>query len=147
MDEQNPVIGCGCLVFVLAGLLVAYFAGGHWRTEITYVPPLTENVGNVQQFEETLNGRHWLGGLVQGEQPDLQPAINKHLGDGKRLTKLTITTRHSVLDNFLMGITIFIYSPVTVTVRGSVGDVVQAQVPPPAAPVATPAKQGARGAR
>jgi hypothetical protein len=151
MDEQNPLIGCGCGLLSLGFLVLAYFIGGQWRTEMTYVPPLTENVSNVQQFEETLNGRHWLAGIVQGEQPDLQQAINKHLGDGKRLTKLTIVTRHSLLDNLLMVITVLIYCPVTVTVTGSVGDVAQVQTQQPIAPIAaqpaaTPAKR-ARGAR
>ncbi|MGE0129083.1 MAG: hypothetical protein AB7U82_13475 [Blastocatellales bacterium] len=147
MDEQNPLVGCGCGLLSLGFLVLVYFIGGQWRTEITYVPQLADNVSNIQQFEETLNGRHWVGGLVQGEQPDLQQAINKHLGNGKQLTKLTVRTKHSLLDNFLMVITLFIYSPVTVVVNGSVGDVVQAQIQPPAAPMgaqpaATPAKSG-----
>ena len=40
-------------------------------------------------------------------------------GNGKKITKLTIITKHTWLDNLLAVVTLYIYCPVTVTVQGT----------------------------
>lgn len=128
MDDNKGLASCGCsLIGGVLGLVLLYFVGGVWRTEVSYVPSGAENVVNPVQFEETLNARHWALGFIKGQQPDLQQALSKHLKENKRLTQLSIDTRHSALDYLLMGVTIGVYCPITVTVRGTTG-----YVPPPA---------------
>jgi hypothetical protein len=40
--------------------------------------------------------------------------------EGEQITKLTIITKHTIVDYLLTGITLTIYSPMTVTVKGSI---------------------------
>lgn len=132
-DAAKAQAGCGCIGLIVA-LILAAVLGGYWRTDVTYTAPAAENAVNPVQFEEDLTARHFLGGLVKGEQPDLDAAVAKHVGKGKRLKNLTITTRHSIKDIGLTIVTLTIYAPVTVTVKGTVEDVIAAV---PAAPAAT----------
>jgi|SRR5271157_3464070 len=76
---------------------------------------------NETSFEETITARHWLGGLVQGPQPNLQSELAKYVREGETVTQLTIVTRHTVTDFIVTIVTIGIYSPVTVDIRGKVG--------------------------
>lgn len=63
-------------------LALILWVGGTTRTEGTYIPPNLK-IGRAQiTFEEKLNTRHWLGGLIKGKQPDLQVALGKHLQEG-----------------------------------------------------------------
>ena len=125
MDEQKSA-GCGCLIGLILVVVLMVTTGGQWRTDVTLTPPLSgANVTNVVDFEEELNAKHWVGGFVKGDQPDVQAAVNKHVGEGKQLTKLTVQTRHSGLDYLVTAVTVGIYCPVTVTVKGSAGQVVK----------------------
>jgi len=117
MDEK---IGCVWGVVGLIFIVAILWVGGNQRTEMTFTPPGTENLSGQVQFEETLNARHWLGGLIKGQQPDLQLVMGKHLRPGDQLTRLTIITKHTFWDFFLAVITIGIYTPVTVNVQGSI---------------------------
>ena len=143
MDDNQK--GCAAL-FVAAiwiGVLVAMLVlGGNWRTDLAYSPAGggADRFQNVVEFTEKLNAPHWLVGLVQGKDPGVQEAIEKHLGEGKALTRLVVTTRHSFVDNVLTLVTLGIYTPTTVTIRGAVGSVGEATpAPPPAAVPAPPA--------
>ena len=105
---------------MLIGLVIILLAGGVWRTELTFTPG-SNSVGTQVPFEENLTANHFLGGLVQGGQPDLNQVLAKHVGQGEQVTGLTIITRHTLVNCLLTGVTLFIYSPVTVTIRGKVG--------------------------
>jgi len=118
MDDS--VKGCFGIASLIA-LVVVLLVGGLWRTEVTYIPEAAGNFGTQVPFEEDLTARHFLGGLVQGSQPDLKPVLAKYVRPGEQLTELTVVTRHTFVNNLLTGVTLFIYSPVTVTVRGKVG--------------------------
>jgi len=135
--EEKWQAGCGCLTTII-GFVVLYWIGGVWRTEVTYSPNVSGTIGETVTFEEKLNARHWLVGFVKGKQPDLQEAVSKHLTDGKQLTRLTIFSRHTLVDNILTVVTLGIYTPVTVTVKGEVSQVLS--------PTATdsPARSGSR---
>lgn len=115
-DEQT-VRGCGCGVLGLAALIAAIVLGGTWRTDIACTFP-TSAAGHIMTFEERLNARHWVAGFVRGEQPDLPDALRRNMQPGDVLQELVITTRHSVLDNILAGVTLAVYTPVTVDVKG-----------------------------
>ncbi len=122
MDDQQKqgFAGCGCFLIIL--ILVA-LTGGAWRTEVVYTPPVPGTVAEQVQFSEDLNARHWVAGIFQGEQPDLQQAVKKHVTEGTQLLQMTVTTKHTLVDTLLTGITLGIYCPVTVNVRGTVGKV------------------------
>ena len=134
MDDQQKqgFAGCGCFIIIL--ILIAV-TGGEWRTEMVYYTPLVPGTVSEQvQFSEDLNAKHWVLGFVQGEQPNLQQAIKKHVAEGTQLLQMTITTKHTFVDTLLTGITIGIYTPLTVNVRGTVG-----KVTPETKPEAKPA--------
>ena len=142
MDDDAKA-GCAALflAILVIGLGIAQLVlGGLWRTEFTYAPAGVggaDTAANVVEFTEKLNAPHWVWGLVQGKDPDIQQAVDKHLGEGKRLTRLVAITRHTFVDNLLMVGTLGIYSPTTVTIRGAVGTT-GAAVPAPAAPPPAP---------
>jgi hypothetical protein len=110
-------IGVFCLIFVV--LLLAL--GGVWRTEVTFAPAAVAGSANSVPFEETLTARHYLDGLIQGAQPDLKQALAKYVRSGEQVTELTITTKHTFTDCLVTGVTLGIYAPITVTIRGTVG--------------------------
>lgn len=118
MEEKAGCIGqaIGAVVF----LAILFWIGGLWRTEVTYVPP-NAKAGSAQiPFEEKLNARHWVAGLVKGKQPDLQEALRKHLQEGGELSQLTIMTKYSWADMLLAAVTLGIYTPYTVIIKGSI---------------------------
>ncbi len=115
----------GCITFIsvllLINLILMIVFGGNWRTEVSYSPPVTKNFSEQIPFEEDLKASHWVIGLIKGKQPDIQKSLAKYIRPGEEITELTIITRHTWLDNFLTGITVFIYCPVTVTIEGKIG--------------------------
>jgi hypothetical protein len=118
MDEQS-VFGClgiGGLIILIVILIV----GGSFRAEVTYVPPNLAASGDQTAFRENFKSHHWLCGLIKGKQPDIQKATEKFVRAGEQITKLTIITKHTIVDYLLTGITLTIYSPMTVTVKGSI---------------------------
>ena len=142
MDDQQKqgFAGCGCFLIILILVLVT---GGAWRTEVVYTPSVPGTVTEQTEFSEDLNARHWVLGFFPGEQPDLQAAVKKHVPEGSQLLQMRIMTKHSVVDTLLAGITIGIYTPVTVAVRGTVGKVTpeaKAVAAPESKPVTVPQK-------
>jgi hypothetical protein len=121
--ELEKVWGCMTVVGIIM-LVVVLILGGVYRTEVTYVvpgaPDIADTAAGGVPFEETLNSSHWLGGLIKGSQPDLQQALRKYVREGERVTRLTIGVKHSVVDVLLTGVTLTIYAPTTVTVRGTI---------------------------
>jgi hypothetical protein len=114
----------GCVGLVsIALIIVVLVVGGVWRTEVVYTPPGSANLGNQVPFEEDATARHYLAGFIKGKQPDLKQILAKYVREDEQVAELSITTRHTFLDNLLMGVTLFIYSPVTVTIRGKVARV------------------------
>ena len=114
------------IIGILLAVVLQIVLGGLWRTEVTYTPVLTERIVGEVPFEETFTARHWLGGLIKGEQPDLKPRLSKYLRDKERVTELTVRVRHSFVDNLLTIVTLVIYTPVTVDVKGKIGRVGEA---------------------
>lgn len=125
MDQQQRY-GCMAVIGVVISLIISLFVGGQWRTEINYIPDLHQQATGEFSFAETATARHWLGGLVQGTQPDLQGELSKYVREGETVTQLSIVTRHTVLDWIVTGITLGIYSPVTVDIRGKAGTLAHA---------------------
>ncbi len=119
--EDEQVIGCGCTgLIAIALLLPTILLGGTFRTEVTYVPPNVTVTPNQTPFKENLSARHWVWGLVKGQQPDLQQVLAKHVRPGEQVTRLTITTRHTWVDGVVLLLTVGIYCPHTVTIQGLV---------------------------
>jgi hypothetical protein len=124
-SENRTAIGCGCTVVLLliTSLVFQIALGGLWRTEFTWNPPApaaAASQGAQVPFEVKLNAHHWLLGLVKGEQPNTQQAISGHVRPGDQLKELKVVFRHSFVDNLLAGVTLGIYTPVTVEVQGVV---------------------------
>lgn len=139
-QQKQGFAGCGCFLIILVLIAVT---GGAWRTEVVYTPPVPGTVTEQVQFSEDLNARHWVLGFIQGEQPDLQQAIKKHISEGAQLLQMSVTTKHTFVDTLLAGVTIGIYCPLTVNVRGTVGKVTPESKPPAASeskPEAKPQK-------
>lgn len=120
MDNQNPLVGVIFGVIGSATLIVSIIIGGSFRTEVTFIPPSIVQTGEQIPFEENLDAKHWFLGLMQGKQPDLQEALAKYVRPGEQITKMTILTKHSWLDQLVTGLTLFIYCPETVTVKGTI---------------------------
>ena len=118
MDEN--AVGCvtgGIIGAIL--LVISIIIGGQWRTEVTLVQEEVP-AGTAQVvFKDNVTAKHFLAGLVKGKQPDLQTFVSKYVRDNDKLTKLTVTTRHTWIDNILTGVTMLIYCPVTVTIEGA----------------------------
>lgn len=119
-QQKQGFMGCGCLLVLL--VLIA-ITGGAWQTEVVYTPPVPGTVVEQVQFSEELNARHWVFGIFQGQQPDVQQAVKRHVVEGSQLLQMTVVTKHTIKDMLLSGVTIGIYCPVTVNVRGTVGKV------------------------
>lgn len=120
MDNQNPLVGVIFGVIGSATLIVSIIIGGSFRTEVTFIPPTIVQTGEQIPFEENLDAKHWFLGLMQGKQPDLQEALAKYVRPGEQITKMTILTKHSWLDQLVTGLTLFIYCPETVIVKGTI---------------------------
>lgn len=124
-DQQ--VAGCVAqVVAIVVAFLILFLVGGSFRTEVSL--RLTPGVqGETITFEEQMKARHWLGGLIKGKQPDLNEVLRKYTMGGDRISEITIDTRHSFGDCVVTVITLSIYSPVTVTVSGTVVSSVDAE--------------------
>ena len=125
--ENKTAIGCGCTtaLAMVAFVVFQIVLGGLWRTEFNWTPPAPAASAAASQgaevpFEVKLNANHWLWGLVKGEQANTQQAVNGHVRPGDQLKELKVVFRHSFVDNILCGVTLGIYTPVTVDVRGVV---------------------------
>ena len=127
--DQEQVQAAGCVWGVLSLVFIIWMliVGGHFRTEVTYKPPNTANVSEAIPFEESVTARHWLFGLIQGEQADMQAVLQKHVRPNDQLVELTVDVRHKFVDALLMAVTLTIYTPVTVTFRGKVAPGVLAE--------------------
>jgi len=128
MARQAGCLGLISIVFVIVTIIV----GGVFRTEVVYTPALSERYVSEVPFEETMTARHWVFGIIRGKQPDLQTQLAKYLRPGEQITQLTITTRHTFTDNLVATITLLIYCPVTVDVRGKIGRMVTSLLLAPA---------------
>ena len=113
----------GCLLQLVATVIVAVVAiaaDGTWRTEISFRVGDEARAGGGIPFEESYTARHWLLGLVRGDQPDGNLALAKYVKTGERVTDLSIRVRHTALDLLLTSVTFGIYSPMTITVQGKI---------------------------
>ncbi len=120
-DDVQGALG-GFAVFGIIALVITIVVGGVFRTEVTYVPDGVQATDTVE-FKDTATARHFLGGLIKGGQPDLQKILSKYKREGEQVTRLTIITKHTWLDNFIMVVTFFIYCPETVVVKGAMAKV------------------------
>lgn len=118
-QSGQAIVGLFAVVVVAGAIALVVVLGGYWRTQVTFSPVLTGKVAGGTPFKETLTARHWLGGLVKGKQPDVDMALRKHLASGGRIESITIVTRHSLVDMLVTGITILIYTPVTIDISGT----------------------------
>ena len=121
MDEgTQTALGCVWGLICIVFLVVVIFTGGTFRTAVTFeVPRVVEGAEEVP-FEETFSARHWLGGVIRGEQVDLEAWLDGAVRDGEQVARLTVETKHTVTDLLLMGVTLGIYAPETVVVRGTI---------------------------
>src|ERR1700730_5226582 len=110
MNEER--VG-GLALYGFIGLILfigALVAGGTFRTELSYVQPGAENVAADERPEQTFTSRHWIWGLIQGKQPDLQSSLDVFVHPDPEMTRMTIVTKHSVTDGLLTGLTLGIYT-------------------------------------
>jgi hypothetical protein len=122
MDKDvRQAIGCLQIVGLILFLTAAGFLGGAYRTEVTFRSQDAPQVSGDASFEEDLPVRFWLGGLIQGRQADVQQALAKHMRPGRRITEISITTKHTSTNLVVCGVTLGIYCPKTVTLRGWLG--------------------------
>jgi len=119
---QADVQVAGCvfqIIVVVVAIVILALVGGSFRTQVTY-PLRPAAQGRTVQFSETLTSRHWLGGLIKGEQPDLRQALAKYTAGGDEVGEISVDTRHTFGNCVVSLITLGIYCPVTVTVSGKV---------------------------
>jgi hypothetical protein len=122
--NENPrmaLLGCVQLVGCVLLLVLTAVLGGTFRTEVTYLPageaPDTDN----SAFEENVTVAHWLGGLVKGESLQLDQLIERHTRQGEHVTRIAIVTKHTATNLLVSFVTAGIYTPETITIRGSIG--------------------------
>ena len=115
--EVVAVFGCIVLILMITATVLIIVLGGLWRTEVSYSFPTTVT-GKTVPFEEDLTSHHYLFALVRGGQVNLNQVLGKYVTGGAQIKELTIMTRHTFVNSLLTGITVWIYCPVTVTVRG-----------------------------
>jgi hypothetical protein len=109
-------------------LVVAIFTDGITRTavEVPQAPRIDRSVvpmhvpGATVPFREELTARHWVVGLIQGEQPDFGKHLRKYIRPGDRIARIGVMTRRTAVDLLLSLVTLGIYVPVTVTVEGEI---------------------------
>jgi len=117
--KRVQTIGCIWVAFAVAVFIATIIVGGNFRTEVTFTSPGVSDVSNPIPFEEKLRANHWLFALIKGSQPDFQSFVDKYALEGKRITQLTIITKHNWLNYLIMGVTIGIYCPMKVIVKGT----------------------------
>ncbi len=121
MNENALKNGCIMQLLVFIGLLVALAViGGSWRTEVIYRPPTKASSSDLTPFEEVWTANHFLGGVIRGEHKDLGPVLAKYIRPGEELTELSVTTKLTIGNVLLSMVTLGIYTPNTVEVRGFV---------------------------
>ena len=119
-ENQAKAIGAMMQIMAIIYLIAVFVVGGSSRTGVVFVAPGVATEATAVSFEETLTARHWLAGLIQGTQPDLNAALAKHLRDGEQVRRLTVSTRTTGGNMLAAGFTLGIYCPQTVLVRGEV---------------------------
>lgn len=116
-DENNAKGGFARMVVGIIFLVMAGASGGTFRTAATYTPPgMTPGKGDTV-IEEAVTVRHWFLGLVPGDGLDVQSMIHRHKQSGKRVTQVSVTTKHTVADLLLTGLTFGVYAPDTVVLQ------------------------------
>jgi hypothetical protein len=119
-DGEIQAVGCIVWVVALAVIMViTAIVGGTWRTDVTFTPAVTVT-GKVVPFQEEFTANHWLAGLMQGEQPDLKVRMAKYLQPNDQVGTITINTKHTMTNTLVSLVTLGIYLPVTVTVKGEI---------------------------
>jgi hypothetical protein len=111
----------GRIVWMMAGMssfVLQLGLGGLFRTEVKYAR-VVSTAGQIP-FEGSIRAPHWLGGLLQGEQPDLNKVLATLTRDRGPIRSLEVRVRHSAADNLIAAVTLFVYTPVTVEVRGTI---------------------------
>jgi hypothetical protein len=121
MNEDLQKAGCVWSVAGLVLLVVTLLTGGTFRTEVSVQLPAATAVSDEVAFEETVSVSHWLGGLVRGERVNLRQLLAARLRDGEQVTGLTVESKHTFTDLLIMGVTLGIYAPDTVVIRGTIG--------------------------
>jgi hypothetical protein len=118
--DSSAVGVTGCLVWIV-WLVFVIVLGGTLRSQIVCPLPVTKVAhGQEVLFKETLNARHWVLGLVRGQQPDVRRVLDKNLQDRDQLIELTVATRMTIVDALLAGVTLGIYTPQTVDISGKI---------------------------
>src|SRR5262245_41236573 len=120
MDNETQqsmlVRGFAGLIF----LIIAFLVGGTFRTEINVSPRGVSDSVTGMEFTETLHAHHWLVGLIRGKQPAVEEEVAKYVRGGERISHLTVGMRYSGTDILVSGLTLGVYCPQTVIVRGTV---------------------------
>jgi hypothetical protein len=119
-EDQARAIGTMMQIGAIIYLIAVFAVGGSSRTGVEFVASNVMTESGAVPFEESLTARHWLAGLVKGEQPNLTAALAKHIRDGEQVSRLTVSTRTTGGNMLAAGFTLGIYCPQTVIVRGEI---------------------------
>lgn len=122
-DPSSRLAGCVmALPLILLVFLLLLVVGGRQRTEVVFElgPSGMSQASTVRTIEGTFTARHWLGGWIQGRQPDPVEFFREQLEDGETILRLTVGTRRSASDLLFRTLTLRIYTPVTVDLLASV---------------------------
>ncbi len=115
--------GKGCITFVILmviGYVIIGAIGGTIKTEVTVNPTFTPQYAETTTFEESMTSHHFLYGLVTGNQPDTSEVLDKYLDSGDKLAELTVTTKFTWLNLLISTVTLGIYIPTTVDIKGTI---------------------------
>ena len=88
-QAELQTVGCVVWFFtVVIVLIIMVFIGGSFRTKVTFARATTATTANLTSFEERLPARHWIGGLVQGQQPNLEEVLRRHVPPGGQIARV-----------------------------------------------------------
>lgn len=116
-DESNAKAGFARMVMGIIFLVLAGTSGGTFRTAATYTPPGVAPSKGDTVIEEAITVQHWFLGLVPGNGLDVQTLIDRHKQSGKRVTQVSVMTKHTVADLLLTAVTFGVYAPDTVVLQ------------------------------
>lgn len=127
MDDED-IARAVVLIFMIVIFIIVIIVGGAFRTEVKLTFPGRLDGRDDTRFEERFTARHWLVGLIKGKQPDVQKSLSKYVRQGEQIAQITIITKHTWDTALVTGITLGIFCPQKVVIRGTIKPVQETSV-------------------
>jgi len=123
MKTQKGAVDIGTLQF-FAGIIIMIamlITGGIFKTNVSVLVTDQEtSTHDILEFNDEHTINHWLGGLIDGEQINVESELKKYVGSADKLSLFNVETKITFTNFLLCAITVYIYCPNTLVISGKV---------------------------